>query len=225
MPVKLKEYAPLTWVVERIFRGLQLASPASWLVKSRVDISNAQANDPAYTKQRAFRVEVYVVCWLFIEALMVAAFVWSPFGRAITALIASIAIARAADVFQTTVNVALFDAFRLQDRRAHQAAGIERLAVLAFINFLELLVCFGCLYALAIDQLKDHSRVWDAWYFSVVTQLTIGYGDIQPLGIARVIVVAQSIVGLAFLVLVFARVISALPVLSAYFTARRANDR
>jgi len=68
---------------------------------------------------------------------------------------------------------------------------------------------FGLIY-LALN-LKDVYHFYDTFYFSVVTQLTIGYGDIQPLGAAKVVAGVQATVGWALTLLVLARFVSFLP--------------
>lgn len=48
----------------------------------------------------------------------------------------------------------------------------------------------------------------DGVYFSIVTMTTIGYGDITPLGISRLIVCVQGIAGYALLALVVTKLVS-----------------
>ncbi len=117
---------------------------------------------------------------------------------------------RIIDIFQVSVNVALFD--RVRERQDNKVASRARLTTLAIVNYLELIVCFATIYASGyLGELKGASTPWDALYFSVLTQLTVSFGDITPIGGLRVIAPIQALVGLLFLVLIFARVISALP--------------
>ncbi|TKJ42765.1 hypothetical protein CEE36_06690 [candidate division TA06 bacterium B3_TA06] len=44
------------------------------------------------------------------------------------------------------------------------------------------------------------TTIWDAWYFSVVTFVTLGFGDITPTtGLAKLFVVAEVVMGYVFL--------------------------
>jgi hypothetical protein len=54
----------------------------------------------------------------------------------------------------------------------------------------------------------------DCLYFSAITQLTIGYGDIAPLHGLRAIAVVQGVLGFFFTVILVARLISELPQIS-----------
>ncbi|QKS70628.1 two pore domain potassium channel family protein [Paenalkalicoccus suaedae] len=64
-------------------------------------------------------------------------------------------------------------------------------------------IIYFCLSEWGLLQLIDHSphtatiyhMLEDTIYFSAVTLLTIGYGDIVPLGLARWIVVVQALIG------------------------------
>ena len=85
-----------------------------------------------------------------------------------------------------------------------------RFLVLGFVNFLELIVCFSAIYAFDLTKLKGAMDPWAALYFSVVTQLTIGYGDLKPLAELRAVAAIQGLSGLSFLALVFTRAITAL---------------
>jgi hypothetical protein len=62
----------------------------------------------------------------------------------------------------------------------------------------------------------------DALYFSIVTISSLGYGDIRPVGPARVLVSLEVIVGLAFLGLLVAKVSS---VKQDYILTRIYSDR
>jgi voltage-gated potassium channel Kch len=55
------------------------------------------------------------------------------------------------------------------------------------------------------------SSSWDALYFSFVTITTLGYGDIQPAGFARVIATMEAVWGLLFGIALLGRFVAALP--------------
>ena len=86
-----------------------------------------------------------------------------------------------------------------------------RTLVLSFLNYLELLICFGIVYVTMLEQLVGAVTWLDAIYFSVVTQLTIGYGEIRPMGTARFVSAMQGLVAVAFTILILGRIVSVLP--------------
>ena len=94
----------------------------------------------------------------------------------------------------------------------------QRSLVLVAINYVELMVWFGLIYALNYQCLVDQSLGGDrsapagpitAFYFSIVTQLTIGYGDVYAKGWLRTIAALQGLVGALFVIVVLGRVVSA----------------
>lgn len=106
------------------------------------------------------------------------------------------------------MNVALMEG--VGENRA-RVASFTRSIALALVNFVELCTCFGVIYAKDYERLSGAGQPLSAFYFSVITQLTIGYGDIHPTGYARVIAAIQGTVALVFIVLVFARIVQSLP--------------
>ena len=45
------------------------------------------------------------------------------------------------------------------------------------------------------DKTQKMNNLWESMYFSGITFATIGYGDITPLGLARVFTVIEGIIG------------------------------
>jgi hypothetical protein len=60
-------------------------------------------------------------------------------------------------------------------------------------------------------NLAGATERFDALYFSMITQLTIGYGDIRPLHAARWIASLQGLVGFGFTLLIIGRFVSLIP--------------
>lgn len=156
-------------------------------------------------------MEGYIVAWLVVEnALLAAAFlgvawpVWIP---------RTLLVVRVLDIFQASVNMSVFDQLRTAERLLISSA--VRTLVLSFLNYLELLVCFGLLYSTLQGSLIGSTGVMDDLYFSVVTQLTIGYGDIHPIGWARFVSVSQGLIAVAFTILIFGRIVSVLPAIGS----------
>jgi hypothetical protein len=89
--------------------------------------------------------------------------------------------------------------------------------ILLVINYIELMLWFGLVYALNCQSLVDQSfgdhgapaGPITAFYFSIVTQLTIGYGDVYAKGWLRTIVALQGLVGALFVIVVLGRAVSA----------------
>ncbi|WP_078552177.1 potassium channel family protein [Bacillus alkalicellulosilyticus] len=80
--------------------------------------------------------------------------------------------------------------------------------VVLILVYLTMILAFGCLY-MALEMLgwsvltEDKRKVGgsvlhlieDTLYFSAVTLLSVGYGDITPLGIGRPIAMMQALIG------------------------------
>ena len=82
---------------------------------------------------------------------------------------------------------------------------------MGLVNLIRLAICFGAIYAHRLTDL-DKAHSWkSAYYFSFITQLTIGYGDVSPLGPTRAIAVLQGMIGFFFGLVVLGRFISFLP--------------
>ena len=86
---------------------------------------------------------------------------------------------------------------------------IQRSLVLAAINYVDLMLWFGLIYALNYQLLNGAGQPATAFYFSVITQLTIGNGDVSPTGWLRIIAAAQGLIGALFVIVVLGRAVSA----------------
>ncbi len=71
-------------------------------------------------------------------------------------------------------------------------------------------LAFAVFYALLPAGAMNHTlRGWTAWYFSLVTIVTLGYGDFHPCSpLARFLVMAEIVVGLYFLSTLFTTIVS-----------------
>ena len=112
------------------------------------------------------------------------------------------------------INTNLFDPLRL-NIRVSRVASVERILALTLWNFVEIWLCFGIIASAESACLSvppPAAADWrDAYYFSAITQLTIGYGDISPVGILRVAAPIQGFSGFLLGVIVLARFVAVLP--------------
>ena len=193
-----------------MFWTLHQLSPARLVRRSRdAHVSSAAFRDDPHgsTVRRARRVEAYILAWFAIEFALLAMSAWSwSWPLWIPRVIVTV---RILDIFQQSVNMSVFDQLRSDERIVISSA--VRTLVLSFLNYLELLVCFGILYSTLPGGLVGSTGWLDDLYFSIVTQLTIGFGDIRPTGVARFVSGAQGLVSVVFTVLMLGRIVSVLP--------------
>lgn len=80
----------------------------------------------------------------------------------------------------------------------------RRSIILLFFNFIEVIGCFAVIYA-AGNYLNQPVVNWiDALYFSLITGVTIGYGDFHPItNQGKILVMIQIMSTLSFLFLFF----------------------
>jgi Ion channel len=207
---QLREYSIITWFFERVFWLLHQLSPSRMVGGSRLAHVHSEAfrqNPKQATALRSRRKEAYILTWFAIELLLLLLTeievgwpLWIP---------RVLATIRILDIFQSSVNLSVFDQLRTEERVVISSA--VRTLVLSFLNYLELLICFGIVYVTMLSKLHGAEGWMDAIYFSVVTQLTIGYGDIRPLGEARLVSSLQGMIAVAFTILILGRIVSVLP--------------
>jgi hypothetical protein len=211
----LAEFSPISDLARRIFATGKTLSPMNWLrpccplLKPRNEITPEEVASKDFTRRRAKAVEMYIAGWLIVEVLLVVlvcATGLPALGRVAVGLVVGL---RVLEILQVTVNAAIFDS--LSGRRDNRVASTTRMVVLAFLNFVELFVCFGVVYAADLLRLEGAGQPLTAFYFSIITQLTIGFGDVYPTGYLRIVVALQGLVGVTFIVLLLARFVAALP--------------
>lgn len=214
MTKDLLEFSPITYGLERVFWCLQYLSPASWLFDTRTGIQ-ARFNDyksiRELTVRRSRRIEAYIGVWFIVEVVaVVIAAISRPEDTCARRSVLLISAFRVFEIVQAAGNMHVFDRLRIGDR-PHYVATIARTLILSIWNYIELFVCFGTIYSSQLNELTNAKSWLDAYYFSVVTQLTIGYGDMLPIGSLRSIASVQGLIGFLFGLFVLARFIAFLP--------------
>jgi hypothetical protein len=153
--------------------------------------------------------EVYVLCWLFFEFVIsgavclfheyVAAVRWLPYF--LVALIYLLAVLRVIEILARNTRIDFTD-----------VASKQRSLALVSINYVELMLWFGLVYALNYHSLHGViGQPATAFYFSIITQLTIGYGEVYATGWLRLIAAAQGLIGALFVIVVLGRAVSGPP--------------
>jgi Ion channel len=181
----------LVEAVKTIFGFLKYLSPIEWLQWWRPTLW------PAAT-------ELYVVACLLIEFVVAINITkiagWPSWLPYVVLVLASL---RILTIVRVTMSVVLFD--------EGEVASVQRTFILAAINFLELCLCYGLFYALNKKLLLgDQIGALTGFYFSFITQLTIGFGDVHPVGWLRVVAVIQGLTAALFILLVFGTIVASL---------------
>jgi hypothetical protein len=203
---------------ERFFFCAQYISVSFWLLQSRADAINASTGGASFDldtlRRRSRAIERYLVIWFLVEASLFIALNRIPCNWRAAAVVP--AVYRAFEIFQTVINVNLLDAFSLRQPGRNYVASLARMIILSLWNYMEIVICFAIYYAsnIAHFNVSPHGESIGrsaALYFSAVTQLTIGYGDIAPTELTRLVATLQGLT--AFVIALFAvgRIVNLLP--------------
>ncbi len=219
----LSDSSPILNFVRLIFKWLKNLSPMGWLAKfgrkrgpesklslfrSRSELTSEELRTKEFIRERVQFIDYYVIAWLLLELFFVILACLDCGPGWFRVIVAIIAITRIIEIVQVNVNTTVFD--YMSGRSDEEVASKLRMVVLSGVNYLELIICFGLIYAVNVSEIGSKQPVL-AFYLSLITQLTIGYGDVHPLGWLRVVAAIQGLASLLFIVLVFGRFIASLP--------------
>ena len=197
IPKNQMEPGFLISAVRGLFYVLKYLSLLAWLERFRPSVTPAT-------------IEWYVLASLvleFIAAINVTKIAgWTAWLQWAVLIVAALKIL---EIIRVTASVVLFD--------EGAVASVQRTFILAAINFFELGLCYGLFYALHKDLLRggDHVGALTGFYFSFITQLTIGFGDVYPTGWLRIVAVIQGLTAALFVLLVFGKIVASLRPLQA----------
>lgn len=218
--LELQELGPISKLAHNMLQYAKKLSPMYYVkhfvptLKNRSDITPEEFKSAEFTRKRAAAIEYYLVVWLIVAALFTVAVLIVHPNIYLMLICYFFATIRIIEIMQVTVNVTVFD--RYAGRPDNIIASSARVLVLAATNFIELAIWFGMLYALGIDRLTGAGQPATAFYLSFMTQSTIGYSNVYPTGYLRIIAAIQGLVAILFLVLVLARIVTALPPMNVF---------
>ena len=209
-----QEYGIITPFIMAIFRIFQYF-PIQVLMGNRTDQYYRNLRDKSTEDQKIIAnkrttfMEIIMLLYLIIEIVFPLLIDKSIINSSwLITLIMVLLVLRLIDIIQVNVNMILFDGLRFAQNRIVK---YSRWIVLLIWHYLELILIFGFFYFLCKSDLNGYRSIIDSYYFSAVTQLTIGYGDIYPVGWVKVMVGVQGIIGTFFSILIIAKVITLLP--------------
>ena len=178
--------------------------------------------DEKATSERAIKVDTYIALWLVAElvAFVVVSLCagLSPYHcfKLMVILVSCIVIAiRLIEIPAYAIHSTVEDKEYLKGDEG-KVASAQRMVLLGFVNFIELIAAYAVIYAAArsYGMLTRGPGVtlpldwFDPLYFSASTELTIGYGDITPTGLLRAIAMFQTFSSLILLVVIVSRYVS-----------------
>lgn len=188
---------------------IPLSRSSEQLIGKRVDYQTLKSN-PSAAARRAKQVDWYVFKWLIFELLcytLAVCFGTSHRWLAYTLLVPL--LTRIVEISSTAIRIPLFDP---QDVPIHIVASYVRLIILGFVNFIELAVCFGAIYAGWSNLIMSKTPIdwFDPLYLSAMTLMTVGYGDLYPTSGLRLLACCEAFCGLLLIILILGRFISVL---------------
>lgn len=208
-----EEYGIITPTVMALFRLLQFL-PFQVFIGNRTDnhddfVNKSLEEQKKMTRRSTIIIEVIMLVYMSAEILTPLVLINSLyFNSALKYLLLIVFVLRLIDILQVNINLILFDGLRFKQ---NPIAKYSRAIVLLIWNYFEIILIFGYLYFFFKESLSDYKSIIDAYYFSTITQLTIGYGDLNPLGSLKIISGIQGLIGTLFLVLIIAKVINMIP--------------
>lgn len=211
----LRRISPIAFTFERAFFLLSQITPERIFSPTRVTIQDKFGNSAdrvLAADKRGLKTEVYMLLWLFIEFCTVI-FGTGQSSAYVTLPLCVLMSIRILDIIQITANISLFDRLKVT-WKVYYVENTVRSIVLSLLNYLELVVCFGYLYCVLgrnEKYLRMKESIFDGYYFSGITQLTIGYGDMTPSGPVKYLALVQGFIGFIFTILILARFIALLP--------------
>ncbi|MBL7889704.1 MAG: two pore domain potassium channel family protein [Bacteroidia bacterium] len=209
-----KEYGIITPSIMFFFRLLQFL-PFQVFYGNKTDYyykelkGHTSAERKEIANKRAVFMEKIILTYMGIEILMpflyenYLHFPW--FKYAISVVLAL----RLIDIIQVNVNMILFDSIRTEG--FNRITKYTRAIILIIWNYFELILIFGFFYLSNHELLKGFSTWTDSYYFSTITQLTIGYGDLSPTGYIRFVTAFQGFIGTMFLAFIISKIIGLVP--------------
>jgi hypothetical protein len=210
-------------LLERFFAWAQFISIATWLWGTRSFSRTLEitARDH-FELARSRHVEFYMLGWFLVlllgGTLSLSAEASGPALSWLRSAISCAGALRIADILQANVNMHVFDGARLsrEGEPAQYVASQLRSTLISVWNYLELIGWFAILYlqfgGLQNGACSRDMDPMDALYFSTITQLTIGFGDLTPAGrVARSLAMAQGLLGTLFIIFGIGRFAAMLP--------------
>lgn len=191
------------------------------------DEAQRQQRNPEFTKARGPIVDSFVIVCLVLQALSYVAvasrYLWLS-GSDPESIRASITIASTGLIVSIFVllnaiaaafRISLFDSWFNDINDPPAVASHPRIVILGLINFIQIMVGFGTVYAIdpELVAVPDSIRrdMIDPLYLSCMTQMTIGYGDRHPEGWLRIVAIIQSLCVTGFLIVYLPRAIGIMP--------------
>lgn len=169
--------------------------------------------DDCRSARRAIKVDTFVAICVTMELLTFGIVVlWGQALRCLATILVVVVMYRALMIPANAVLIPLFDYRNLPRGKPPTVASYERMAILGFINYIELILCFASLYALFSSQIigKRPLDWFDYIYMSTITQLTVGYGEIHPAQWMRVAACLQGLSAFLVVFLLFGRFVALL---------------
>ncbi len=237
---RTKEYGVIIYIVLRSFEVLEYISPSRYLFKRRLDmqIETAKLNEDQKHKiavRRARSIDIYILTLVFIEILTVFMLQCNLDTWIIYPVLLLVFI-RAIEIVQITGNLTLFDHIRWsviletldkdqtekikkenRDKYPHLMVSATRTLINIIVNYLELIILFGIIYFLFPREwghlaISNHGIPYsDFYYYSAISQLTIGFEEIYPHGALKAISLIQMGIGISFVVIAIAKILSLSP--------------
>lgn len=226
------------WITPLVRNSVRLLT---WPSKKIIGYSLGTGDEIQEAASNANRVDTFVAICMFLALLSFIALTYAGAGRMvlypattapaiITFIVRDAALLfcawRVIDVVATAARMTLFK-FSFEPNAA--VASHVRVIVLGLLNYIELCICFAAFYAAIPWDIHLPSPEAGDWfsplYFSAVTQLTIGYGDLYPTGPARTIAATQAFVGAILIVLLVSRFVSVMRPIRSISTTENVGDK